>query len=45
MVFQGADAEYYGTSFIETRFKRQAGSDEVGTGDYFGPVVVVASIV
>ena len=45
VVFQGADAEYYGTSFIETRFKRQAGSDEVGTGDYFGPVVVVASIV
>lgn len=45
VVFQGEDALFYGSAFIETKFKRQAGSDEVGTGDYFGPVVVVASIV
>lgn len=45
VVFQGKDALFYGSSFLETKFVRQAGSDEVGTGDYFGPVVVVASIV
>lgn len=45
VVFQGQDAIFYGSSFIDTKFKRQAGSDEVGTGDYFGPVVVCASIV
>lgn len=44
VVFQGEDALFYGTSFIDTKFNRQAGSDEVGTGDYFGPVVVCASI-
>lgn len=45
VIFQGQDAIFYGSSFIDTKFKRQAGSDEVGTGDYFGPVVVCASIV
>lgn len=45
VVFQGEDAIYYGSSFIETKFNRQAGSDEVGTGDYFGPVVVCACII
>ena len=45
VVFQGKDALYYGSSFIETRKTRQAGSDEVGTGDYFGPVIVTAAIV
>ena len=44
VVFQGEDALYYGSSFIDTKFVRQAGSDEVGTGDYFGPVVVCACI-
>ena len=44
VVFQGEDAIYYGTSFIDTKFNRQAGSDEVGTGDYFGPVIVCACI-
>lgn len=44
VVFQGEDAIFYGSSFIETKFNRQAGSDEVGTGDYFGPVVVCACI-
>lgn len=44
VVFQGEDAIYYGSSFIDTKFVRQAGSDEVGTGDYFGPVVVCACI-
>lgn len=32
-----ADMKYYNTSAI--------GSDEVGTGDYFGPIVVTASLV
>ena len=45
VVFQGKDAIFYGSSFIDTKFVAQAGSDEVGTGDYFGPVVVCASIV
>ena len=47
VVFQGADL-----SFLESKQKPkeildqdQAGSDEVGTGDYFGPVVVAACIV
>ena len=47
VVFQGADL-----SFLEAESKPkelfnqdQAGSDEVGTGDYFGPVVVAACIV
>lgn len=44
VVFQGEDAIFYGSSFIDTKFNRQAGSDEVGTGDYFGPVVVCACI-
>ena len=44
VVFQGEDAIFYGSSFIDTKFVRQAGSDEVGTGDYFGPVVVCACI-
>lgn len=45
VVFQGEDALFYGSSFIDTKFIRQAGSDECGTGDYFGPVVVCAAIV
>ncbi len=45
VVFQGPDALYYGTSFIEQKKMRQAGSGEVGTGDYFGPVIVTAAIV
>ncbi len=45
VVFQGKDALFYGSSFIETKKMRQAGSDEVGTGDYFGPVIVTAAIV
>ncbi len=53
-VFQGTDALVYASSFMETIPEEQniskdtlpqAGSDEVGTGDYFGPVVVCASIV
>lgn len=46
VVFQGADL-----SWLEPQQKKeeiqqaQAGSDEVGTGDYFGPVVVAACIV
>ena len=45
VVFQGNDALYYGSSFIDTKISRQAGSDEVGTGDFFGPVCVCACIV
>lgn len=51
-VFQGKDADVYASPFIRvsepaetsdftSRFP-QAGSDEVGTGDYFGPVCVCA---
>ncbi|MBP3891725.1 MAG: ribonuclease HIII [Solobacterium sp.] len=47
VVFQGSDAEIYASPFQTTTLNTypQAGSDEVGTGDYFGPVVVCASIV
>ena len=47
VVFQGKDAEIYASSFQEssTQIYPQAGSDEVGTGDYFGPVCVCACIV
>lgn len=47
IVFQGKDAEIY-ASFLDNCdefFIAHSGSDEVGTGDFFGPVVVVASIV
>lgn len=56
VVFQGKDAIIYASPFQQEEtitsekkspFKSQAhaGSDEVGTGDYFGPVVVAACIV
>ena len=45
VVFQGNDAFFYAQAYIDTKVTRQAGSDEVGTGDCFGPVVVCASIV
>ena len=54
-VFQGKDANVYAAAFMEVRDEistptttshyPQAGSDEVGTGDYFGPVCVCASYV
>lgn len=51
VVFQGEDAlalsslwENEETSNIAQRYP-QAGSDEVGTGDYFGPIVVCAALV
>lgn len=54
-VFQGKDANVYTTAFMQgqdeipnaatTNQYPQAGSDEVGTGDYFGPVCVCASYV
>ena len=54
-VFQGKDANVYAAAFMEvqdeipntatTNQYPQAGSDEVGTGDYFGPVCVCASYV
>ena len=45
VVFQGNDAFFYAQAFIDTKKNRQAGSDEVGTGDCFGPVVVCAAII
>ncbi|MBR4446489.1 MAG: ribonuclease HIII [Solobacterium sp.] len=55
-VFQGKDAEIYASPFqkqpapvsekaADNTVLPQAGSDEVGTGDYFGPVCVCACIV
>jgi len=45
-VFQGKDAEVYASPFLDGGDRLpQAGSDEVGTGDYFGPVCVCACIV
>ncbi len=48
-VFQGSDAEVYASAFRNDApvpsLYPQAGSDEVGTGDYFGPVCVAACIV
>lgn len=54
-VFQGKDANVYAAAFMEVRDEistptttshyPQAGSDEVGTGDYFGPVCVCATYV
>lgn len=51
-LFQGPNAEIYANKF-QNREKEetiiasypQAGSDEVGTGDYFGPIVVCAAYV
>lgn len=53
-VFQGKDALVYASPFMnevpeEVHISHdtlpQAGSDEVGTGDYFGPVCVCATVV
>ena len=45
VVFQGNDAFFYAQAFIDSKPVRQAGSDEVGNGDVFGPVCVCAAIV
>lgn len=45
VVFQGKDAFFFAQDFIEVKKNREAGSDEVGTGDYIGPVIVCAAIV
>ena len=44
VVFQGNDAHFYASSLMHKN-TAMAGSDEVGTGDYFGPVCVCACIV
>lgn len=46
-VFQGKDATVYASPFMQKQdiILPSAGSDEVGTGDYFGPVVVAAAII
>ena len=41
VVYQGINADKYLQNQIE--IDEEAGSDEVGTGDYFGPVVVCAA--
>lgn len=45
VVFQGNDAFYYASAYLDEKKSRQAGSDEVGTGDYFGPVIVASAII
>ncbi len=45
VVFQGNDAFFYAQAYLDNKKSAQAGSDEVGTGDVFGPVVVCAAIV
>lgn len=45
-VFQGQQADYYASFFTsKDSVSEHAGSDEVGTGDYYGPVCVCACIV
>ena len=45
-VFQGKDAQIYAAPFQHNdMILPQAGSDEVGTGDYFGPVCVCAAVI
>lgn len=43
-VFQGKDVSAY-QEIYQTKFIEHSGSDEVGTGDYFGPVVVAACFI
>ena len=45
VVFQGANLDWLIPEQKHIEELDQAGSDEVGTGDYFGPVVVCACIV
>jgi len=51
VVFQGKDAEYEASIWGDTQQmiwkynKEHIGSDEVGTGDYFGPMCVCASYI
>ena len=44
VMFQGANADIYAATFFPQKeiILPQCGSDEVGTGDYFGPVCVCA---
>jgi ribonuclease HIII len=44
VVFSGEGASFYANAFSKS-FTPHGGSDEVGTGDVFGPVVVVATTV
>ena len=45
VLFQGSDAFFYAQAYLDQKKTAQAGSDEVGTGDVFGPVVVCAAII
>lgn len=44
VLLQGKNAHIYGAEFLKKDIA-EAGSDEVGTGDYFGPICVCACIV
>lgn len=44
VVFSGEGATFYAKAF-QPRYSAHGGSDEVGTGDVFGPVVVAAAYV
>ena len=45
VVFNGDNAYELALNYFPTNNNRQAGSDEVGTGDTFGPIVVCAAII
>lgn len=46
VVFQGNQADYYASLFKDNElYSNHAGSDEVGTGDFYGPICVCACIV
>ena len=44
VVFVGEGANYYASLFMTKKIHPEAGSDEVGTGVYFGPICVCAAI-
>jgi len=45
VVLQGQEINEIANKYIQKKIIDEAGSDEVGTGDYFGPVCVCACIV
>lgn len=46
VVFQGRQADYYASPFsTQITSQDHAGSDEVGTGDYYGPICVCACLI
>lgn len=45
VVFQGKDVNTIASAYLIKKRQSEAGSDEVGTGDYFGPVCVCACLI